>query len=212
MTAVSGTDRQLARRVCAQEPSPFQRLREAASGGSRSWAFRRRMTKSGASPMSRRSRGRLVAPPTPARRRCRRSGAMAAGNAPGLRQWTLLAAGIELPEGVPAGIWMLPPRNTWRSTRAYEKPFVALNTAFLNDGALRRVARGTVIEEPIQSSMSDDRDGSCPLHPRTLIVVGAGRAVHHRRNLRRRGRATSPTRSPRSWPAKARWSTITRSR
>lgn len=53
--------------------------------------------------------------------------------------------------------------------------FVALNTAFLADGALVHVARGTVVEEPIHivSVMASDA-GSVAAHPRILVVLEEG--------------------------------------
>ena len=64
---------------------------------------------------------------------------------------------------------------------AYEdQPFVALNTAFLNDGAYVRVARDTVVEEPIQlvfvsltEAELNGHDGIA-IHPRVLIVAETG--------------------------------------
>ncbi len=53
-----------------------------------------------------------------------------------------------------------------------EQAFTALNTAFLDDGALIHVARGTVIEQPIHLVFLMVGD-TVPtvVHPRTLIVV-----------------------------------------
>jgi Fe-S cluster assembly protein SufD len=56
-----------------------------------------------------------------------------------------------------------------------DNPFVALNTAFLNEGAYVRVARGTVVEEPIQIVYITDAQAGRPVphtQPRALIVVG----------------------------------------
>lgn len=59
-----------------------------------------------------------------------------------------------------------------RYTAAENHPFVALNTAYLSDGAFVRVAKGAVIEQPIHvlyvSTVTDDEVMS---HPRNLIVV-----------------------------------------
>ena len=56
-----------------------------------------------------------------------------------------------------------------------------------------------------------------PLRPATAVYApphadrgGRRRALHHRRNLLRRRAPTSPTPSPKSWPATAPWSTTTR--
>jgi Fe-S cluster assembly protein SufD len=52
-------------------------------------------------------------------------------------------------------------------------PFVALNTANLDEGVFLRVAEGAVIEEPIELvHVSKDIDGAAT-HPRNLILVGA---------------------------------------
>jgi Fe-S cluster assembly protein SufD len=49
-------------------------------------------------------------------------------------------------------------------------PFVALNTAFLNQVAFHQAPRGAVMEEPIRITHEADSGVS---YPRTLIVVGA---------------------------------------
>lgn len=54
-----------------------------------------------------------------------------------------------------------------------DNPFVALNTAFLNDVKLVQVPRNTVVEAPIEITYEATRDGVA-YHPRTLIVVGSG--------------------------------------
>ena len=55
-----------------------------------------------------------------------------------------------------------------------DHPFVALNTAFLRDGAFVWVPRGVVVEEPIQLLfLSSDEDGRATASfPRNLFVVG----------------------------------------
>jgi Fe-S cluster assembly protein SufD len=53
--------------------------------------------------------------------------------------------------------------------------FVALNTAFLADGALVHVPRGTVIEEPIHIvSITTSKAGNVATHPRILVVLEEG--------------------------------------
>ena len=55
-----------------------------------------------------------------------------------------------------------------------ENAFVALNTAMLADGAFVRVARGAVIEEPIEILYVTTAPAQpVAVHPRALIVVGA---------------------------------------
>jgi Fe-S cluster assembly protein SufD len=51
-------------------------------------------------------------------------------------------------------------------------PFVALNTAFINDGAYVHVARGVVVEAPIYLLyLSTKEDAPTMTHPRNLIVA-----------------------------------------
>jgi Fe-S cluster assembly protein SufD len=55
-----------------------------------------------------------------------------------------------------------------------ENAFVALNTAMLADGAIVRIARGAVIEEPIEILyLTTGAAEPIAVHPRALIVVGA---------------------------------------
>jgi Fe-S cluster assembly protein SufD len=55
-----------------------------------------------------------------------------------------------------------------------ENAFVALNTAMIADGALVRVARGAVIEEPIEIYyLTTGAAQPIAVHPRGLILVGA---------------------------------------
>jgi Fe-S cluster assembly protein SufD len=55
-----------------------------------------------------------------------------------------------------------------------DNAFVALNTAFLNQGAFVRVARGTVVEQPIHLVYITTGQAGKPVHahPRSLIVIG----------------------------------------
>jgi Fe-S cluster assembly protein SufD len=57
-----------------------------------------------------------------------------------------------------------------------QNPFVALNTLFLNEPRVLRVPRNAIIERPIQITYDvADRNGApVAVHPRTLILVGAG--------------------------------------
>jgi Fe-S cluster assembly protein SufD len=52
-----------------------------------------------------------------------------------------------------------------------DNPFVALNTAFLNDVKVIQVSRGTVLEQPIE--ITHEGQGNAATHPRTLVLVGA---------------------------------------
>jgi Fe-S cluster assembly protein SufD len=80
--------------------------------------------------------------------------------------------GVTLPAGVIAGT-MEEARPFLAQQAAFDRnPFVALNTAFLQDVAFIRIERGAVIEEPILIVYTSE--GNCTVtHPRILIVVGA---------------------------------------
>ena len=54
-----------------------------------------------------------------------------------------------------------------------QAPFVALNTAFLEDGAFVAIAPNAVIERPIHIVVINGGAGRTMAHPRTLIVSGA---------------------------------------
>ncbi len=59
-----------------------------------------------------------------------------------------------------------------RYARDDESGFLALNTAFLNDGAFLRIAPATVVEQPIHVVfVSTAQDVPTVSHPRTLIVA-----------------------------------------
>ncbi len=53
-----------------------------------------------------------------------------------------------------------------------DHPFVALNTAFLNDVRVIAVPRGATLEAPIEITCDAPAEGTAA-HPRTLILVGA---------------------------------------
>ena len=62
-----------------------------------------------------------------------------------------------------------------RYVRYQEHSFVALNTAFIEDGALVLIPRGVVVEEPIYLVfVSTGQYGPVVSHPRNLIVAGEG--------------------------------------
>lgn len=53
------------------------------------------------------------------------------------------------------------------------RPFVALNTALMADGAVVRLASGTTVEAPIQVlHLAASRGAPLQVHPRTLIAAG----------------------------------------
>ncbi len=80
--------------------------------------------------------------------------------------------GITLPAGVIAG--SLDEARPYLAQHAsFEgQPFVALNTAFLQDVAFIRVERGAVVPEPIRIVYTSQGEYTVT-HPRILIVVGA---------------------------------------
>ncbi len=98
-----------------------------------------------------------------------------------------LPAGVELLSLAEALLHQPDLAGEWlsRLAAADDLPLVALNTAFLADGPVLRVARGVAVEEPIElvfvSAGSDEHP--TVFHPRTLIVAEAeSRAVvveHH---------------------------------
>ena len=62
-----------------------------------------------------------------------------------------------------------------RYVRYQEHSFVALNTAFIEDGALVFIPKGAVIEEPIYLVfVSTGQYGPVVCHPRNLIVAEEG--------------------------------------
>jgi Fe-S cluster assembly protein SufD len=53
-------------------------------------------------------------------------------------------------------------------------PFVALNTAFLEDGAFVVIPPRAVLQDPIQIIVVNGSAGKVMTHPRTLIIAGSG--------------------------------------
>jgi len=81
-----------------------------------------------------------------------------------------------LPHGVEAGGLTEEAQKHLAKYAIYDQnAFVALNTAFLNQGAFVRVARGTVVEQPIHLVYISTGQVAdlVHFHPRNLIVVGA---------------------------------------
>ena len=52
-------------------------------------------------------------------------------------------------------------------------PFIALNTAFLEDGAFIAIAAHAVIDQPVHVIVINGGAGKTMAHPRTLVVAGA---------------------------------------
>ncbi|MEO8371241.1 MAG: Fe-S cluster assembly protein SufD [Candidatus Solibacter sp.] len=83
-----------------------------------------------------------------------------------------------LPKGLEAGSILDDPAATVQHLGKLasfdENAFVALNTAMLADAAFVRVARGAVIEEPIEIFyLTTGTSEATAVHPRILVVVGA---------------------------------------
>jgi Fe-S cluster assembly protein SufD len=91
-----------------------------------------------------------------------------------------------LPEGVSAGSlgaldskahpWIV--AHLARHAGFADQPFTALNTAFIDDGAVLRVPKGVAIDVPIQIVyVSDSAGGPTVSYPRSLIIAGAASSV-----------------------------------
>lgn len=84
---------------------------------------------------------------------------------------------LDLPKGVQIGDFNADAEQYLAKHADLERnPFVALNTAFLSEGAFVRIARGTVVEQPIHIVyVTIGQPVETPhVHPRSLIVVGPG--------------------------------------
>lgn len=99
---------------------------------------------------------------------------------PGLSRETLLPQGVavsSLAEVIAAD----PERvaeHLGRTAGHHENGLVALNTAFLRDGAFVRVPDGVVVDDPIHLVfLSSVRGEPIVCHPRTLVVAGANSQV-----------------------------------
>ena len=85
----------------------------------------------------------------------------------------------ELPQGMVAGslaqaITNNAPEVTHLGRLPWEHaPFVALNTAFLEDGAFIVIPANAIVERPIHVVVVNGGAGKTMAHPRTLIIAGA---------------------------------------
>jgi Fe-S cluster assembly protein SufD len=62
-----------------------------------------------------------------------------------------------------------------RCANVEQHPFVALNTALLEDGVLLQVPAGTVLADPIHLVFATDAPGAASMsHPRVLVIAGEG--------------------------------------
>jgi Fe-S cluster assembly protein SufD len=90
-----------------------------------------------------------------------------------------LSSAGHLPAGVRVGglahaIANQAPEATHLAQLAWEHaPFVALNTAFLDDGAFVVIAPDTIVDAPLHIVAINGGAGKSMAHPRTLIVAGA---------------------------------------
>jgi len=90
-------------------------------------------------------------------------------------------------EDIPSGVTVLPLKEALQKhpdlvknylgqqTSSSKNPFVALNTAFIQDGAFVHIAKGTVLEEPLElhfASFSDE--AAIVSHPRNLVIAEPG--------------------------------------
>jgi len=85
---------------------------------------------------------------------------------------------------LPRGVRLLDLRRAWREapelveqlgqiTRYDDRAFTALNTAFMNDGAVVHIERNVEVEKPIHLLfVTDAVAAKSMMHPRNLIVVG----------------------------------------
>jgi Fe-S cluster assembly protein SufD len=90
----------------------------------------------------------------------------------------LLTRPESLPKGLEAGGFGDDPeaiaQHLGKHAGFADNAFVALNTAMIADGALIRVARGAVIEEPIEIFyLTTGTKQPTAVHPRAMILVGA---------------------------------------
>jgi Fe-S cluster assembly protein SufD len=77
---------------------------------------------------------------------------------------------ISLPDGVLAGT--LESACSAKTARSERNAFVALNTAFVNEGGRIQIPRGAVVEQPIKIRHRTNR--RCAYHPRIFITIGGG--------------------------------------
>lgn len=173
MTAVAEQIGNWVEQFTTQTASPFQGLREAAfkqfaevgfpTTHDEEWRF------TSVSPIARRS---FVAPKAEAPGDIDQMAPWTAGNRIVFVNGKLTETVLDTPKGVQIGDFNSDAEPYLAKQADYTKnPFVALNTAFLGSGAFLRVARGTVVEQPIHIvyvTLGDE----VHVHPRSLIVVG----------------------------------------
>ncbi|MEZ5286195.1 MAG: Fe-S cluster assembly protein SufD [Vicinamibacterales bacterium] len=92
--------------------------------------------------------------------------------APELSDLTTIPVGLKI-GSLAAAIAQGAPECAALGKTAFEgRPFVALNTAFLEDGALIAVRKGAVIPTPVQVIVITGGPGKAMTHPRVLVSAG----------------------------------------
>ncbi len=97
----------------------------------------------------------------------------------------IFAPGLSAVEGLPAGAELMTlgeaierhgeevSRHLGRHAEWQVHPFVALNTAWLGDGAFLRLAEGVVLERPLHIiHLARRSEVPTAIHPRTLVLAG----------------------------------------
>jgi Fe-S cluster assembly protein SufD len=175
MTAVSEQLGQWLEQFTSQPASPFQALRETAF---------RKFTELGF-PTTRDEEWRFTNVSAIARGKFAVAKPTAPGDIDQLAPWTagqrlvfvngfLTETVVDLPKGVQIGNLDESASSSLGQHASDSNPFVLLNTAFLNQGAYLRIARGTVVEQPIHIVYVTLAAGEAPyVAPRSLITVGA---------------------------------------
>jgi len=176
MTAVSEQVGHWLEHFTNQPASPFQPLREAAFRKFADLGF----------PTTRDEEWRFTNVAPIARTRYAAAKHTAPGDIDQLAPWTagqrlvfvngfLTEQVVDFPKGVQIGNLDESAAAQLGQHASDSNPFVALNTAFLNQGAYVRVARGVVVEQPIHIVYVTlgQADDTPAVHPRSLITVGS---------------------------------------
>src|SRR4051794_31223981 len=173
MTAVSEQIGNWLEQFTEQAASPFQALREEAFRRFADLGF----------PTTRDEDWRFTNVAPIARGKFAAAAPQAPGDIDQLAPWTagnrlvfvngrLTETVLALPKGVQVGDLNSDAEAYLAKHATFESnPFVALNTALLKQGAFVRVARGTVVEEPLHIVYVTIGEG-VQTQPRSLIVVG----------------------------------------
>jgi Fe-S cluster assembly protein SufD len=173
MTAVSEQIGNWVEQFTGQPASPFQALRESAfrkfaelgfpTTHDEDWRF------TNVAPIA---RGKFAAATPQAPGDIDQLAPWTAGNRLVFVNGHLTETVVGLPKGVQIGDFNADAEPYLAKQAGFDKnAFVALNTAFLNQGAFVRVARGTVVEQPIHIVYVTLGQG-VQTQPRALIVVG----------------------------------------